>query len=170
MGRLRVVTSTVGMTADFYPFDPAFLGHVATRIVTEVTGVNRVSTTSPRSRRVRSSGSEGSTAPLKFKARIDPLRCATVVLLGGMKQLNLREANQGFSRLVREIERTGERVLVLRNGKPAVEIVPSTERRAVRRRRPEQERAIRAFLKSARTRPGDSSGERRWTRDELHER
>ena len=87
-----------------------------------------------------------------------------------MKQLNLREANQGFSRLVREIERTGERVLVLRNGKPAVEIIPSSERRAVDRRTPEQERAVRAFLKSARTRPGHSSGERRWTRDELHER
>jgi len=87
-----------------------------------------------------------------------------------MKQLNLREANQGFSRLVREIERTGERVLVLRNGKPAVEIIPSGERRAVNRRTPGQERAIRAFLKSARTRPGDSSGERRWTRDELHDR
>ncbi len=87
-----------------------------------------------------------------------------------MKQLNLREANQGFSRLVREVEKTGERVLVLRNGKPAVEIVPSGENRAVRRRTPAQERAIRAFLKSARTKPGNSSGERRWTRDELHER
>ena len=87
-----------------------------------------------------------------------------------MKQLNLREANQGFSRLVREIERTGERVLVLRNGKPAVEIVPSGEKRAVHARTHGQERAIRAFLKSARTRPGDSSGERRWRRDELHER
>jgi prevent-host-death family protein len=87
-----------------------------------------------------------------------------------MKQFNLREANQGFSRLVREVERTGERVLVLRNGKPAVEIVPSGERRNVRMRSPEQQRAIRAFLKSARITPGDSSGERRWTRDELHER
>jgi antitoxin (DNA-binding transcriptional repressor) of toxin-antitoxin stability system len=87
-----------------------------------------------------------------------------------MKQLNLREANQGFSRLVREIEETGERVLVLRNGKPAVEIVPSADNRAVHRRTREQERAIRAFLKSARARPGDSSRQRRWTRDELHER
>jgi len=87
-----------------------------------------------------------------------------------MKQLNLREANQAFSRLVREIERTGERVLVLRNGRPAVEIVPSGEQRAVRTRTPEQERAIRVFLRLARTRPGDSSGERRWTRDDLHER
>jgi antitoxin (DNA-binding transcriptional repressor) of toxin-antitoxin stability system len=87
-----------------------------------------------------------------------------------MKQLNLREANQGFSRLVRTVEETGERILVLRNGKPAVEIVPSGEKRGVRRRTPAQERAIRAFLKSARTRPGNSSGRRRWTRDELHER
>ena len=87
-----------------------------------------------------------------------------------MKQLNLREANQGFSRLVREVEETGERVLVLRNGKPAVEIIPSGEKRPVRKRAPEQERAIRAFLRAARTRPGDSSSERGWTRDELHAR
>ena len=39
---LRAVTSTDGMTADFYPFDMAFLGGVATRIINEVRGVNRV--------------------------------------------------------------------------------------------------------------------------------
>jgi len=39
---LRAVTSTDGMTADFYPFDMKFLAHVATRIVNEVKGVNRV--------------------------------------------------------------------------------------------------------------------------------
>ena len=39
---LRAVTSTDGMTADFYPFDMTFIGHVATRIVNEVKGVNRV--------------------------------------------------------------------------------------------------------------------------------
>ena len=39
---LRAVTSTDGMTADFYPFDMNFLGTVATRIVNEVKGVNRV--------------------------------------------------------------------------------------------------------------------------------
>ncbi|MBV9428323.1 MAG: glutamine-hydrolyzing GMP synthase [Bradyrhizobiaceae bacterium] len=39
---LRAVTSTDGMTSDFYPFDMAFLGRVATRIVNEVKGVNRV--------------------------------------------------------------------------------------------------------------------------------
>ena len=39
---LRAVTSTDGMTADVYPFDAAFLARVATRIVNEVPGVNRV--------------------------------------------------------------------------------------------------------------------------------
>jgi GMP synthase (glutamine-hydrolysing) len=39
---LRAVTSTDGMTADVYPFDSAFLSRVATRIVNEVRGINRV--------------------------------------------------------------------------------------------------------------------------------
>jgi GMP synthase (glutamine-hydrolysing) len=39
---LRAVTSTDGMTAEFYPFDMGFLGRVASRIVGEVRGVNRV--------------------------------------------------------------------------------------------------------------------------------
>jgi GMP synthase (glutamine-hydrolysing) len=39
---LRAVTSLDGMTADIYPFDPQFLSRVATRIVNEVSGINRV--------------------------------------------------------------------------------------------------------------------------------
>ena len=39
---LRAVTSTDGMTADYYPFDHAFLGRAATRIINEVRGINRV--------------------------------------------------------------------------------------------------------------------------------
>lgn len=39
---LRAVTSTDGMTADFYPFDMEFIGNVANRIVNEVKGINRV--------------------------------------------------------------------------------------------------------------------------------
>jgi GMP synthase (glutamine-hydrolysing) len=39
---LRAVTSTDGMTADFYAFDMNFLGETATRIINEVKGVNRV--------------------------------------------------------------------------------------------------------------------------------
>ena len=39
---LRAVTSTDGMTADIFPFDAAFLSAVATRIINEVKGINRV--------------------------------------------------------------------------------------------------------------------------------
>lgn len=39
---LRAVTSVDGMTADFYPYDMAFLGRTATRIINEVKGINRV--------------------------------------------------------------------------------------------------------------------------------
>ncbi len=39
---LRAVTSTDGMTADYYPYDHAFLGRVASRIINEVRGINRV--------------------------------------------------------------------------------------------------------------------------------
>ena len=39
---LRAVTSMDGMTADYYPFDAAFLGRVANRIINEVKGINRV--------------------------------------------------------------------------------------------------------------------------------
>jgi GMP synthase (glutamine-hydrolysing) len=39
---LRAVTSTDGMTADVHPFDAAFLSRVATRVVNEVQGINRV--------------------------------------------------------------------------------------------------------------------------------
>jgi GMP synthase (glutamine-hydrolysing) len=39
---LRAVTSVDGMTADVYPFESAFLSRVATRIVNEVKGINRV--------------------------------------------------------------------------------------------------------------------------------
>jgi len=86
-----------------------------------------------------------------------------------MKQITLREANQQFSKLGREVEETGERVLVLRNGKPAVEIGP-TAKRALRTLSREQQAAVDAFLAAAAKRPGNSKGVRRWTRDELHER
>jgi GMP synthase (glutamine-hydrolysing) len=39
---LRAVTSTDGMTADFFPFPHDVLGRVATRIINEVNGINRV--------------------------------------------------------------------------------------------------------------------------------
>jgi len=39
---LRAVTSVDGMTADAYPFENSFISRVATRIVNEVKGINRV--------------------------------------------------------------------------------------------------------------------------------
>jgi GMP synthase (glutamine-hydrolysing) len=39
---LRAVTSTDGMTADYYPFSHEFLGHTSTRIINQVKGINRV--------------------------------------------------------------------------------------------------------------------------------
>jgi GMP synthase (glutamine-hydrolysing) len=39
---LRAVTSSDGMTADFFPYSMDFLGRAATRIINEVRGVNRV--------------------------------------------------------------------------------------------------------------------------------
>jgi GMP synthase (glutamine-hydrolysing) len=39
---LRAVTSVDGMTADFYGFDMGLLGRIATRIINEVKGINRV--------------------------------------------------------------------------------------------------------------------------------
>jgi GMP synthase (glutamine-hydrolysing) len=39
---LRAVTSSDGMTADYFPFPHEFLGRAATRIINEVRGINRV--------------------------------------------------------------------------------------------------------------------------------
>ena len=39
---LRAVTSTDGMTADYFPFPHEFLGRTANRIINEVQGINRV--------------------------------------------------------------------------------------------------------------------------------
>jgi GMP synthase (glutamine-hydrolysing) len=39
---LRAVTSVDGMTAESYPFSHDFISAVATRIINEVKGINRV--------------------------------------------------------------------------------------------------------------------------------
>lgn len=39
---IRAVTSTDGMTADYFPFEHEFLGRTATRMINEVNGINRV--------------------------------------------------------------------------------------------------------------------------------
>ena len=59
---LRAVTSVDGMTADIYPFDAAFLSRVAPASSTKSRASTGWSTTIRRSRRARSSGSDGSWA------------------------------------------------------------------------------------------------------------
>lgn len=43
------------------------------------------------------------------------------------KLINLRDANQQFSKLVREVEESGREYVVLRNGKPAARISPAAD-------------------------------------------
>lgn len=84
-----------------------------------------------------------------------------------MKELTLREANQQFSKIVREVAETGDEVVVLRNGNPTVKIVPFESGRA-RKLTPAQEAALNAFLEFARM--STAKSERPWTREELYER
>ena len=39
---LRAVTSTDGMTADWFPFPPDVLGRISSRIINQIKGINRV--------------------------------------------------------------------------------------------------------------------------------
>ena len=86
-----------------------------------------------------------------------------------MRKINLRDANQHFSQLVREVQETGEPVSVYRRGEPAVEIHPSAKKSATRVLTPEQEAALSSMLDTAR-RFGHKSAGRKMTRDEMHER
>jgi prevent-host-death family protein len=61
-----------------------------------------------------------------------------------MKTITLRDANQQFSRLVREVEESGESVTVLRNGKPAVKIMAAEPK--IAERTPAQKAALARLL------------------------
>jgi prevent-host-death family protein len=87
-----------------------------------------------------------------------------------MKEITLREANQQFSRIVREVEESGEAVRVLRNGKPAVDILPARMGEMRRKLTEDQRAAIDEFIRLAREEPGNSDGRPHLTRDQLHER
>ena len=54
------------------------------------------------------------------------------------KTISLREANQAFSRCIREVE-AGEEFTVTRNGEPVARLVPVSRRRVLS---PEQEAAL----------------------------
>lgn len=86
-----------------------------------------------------------------------------------MRQMTMREANQQFSQVVRDVQETGESVLVLRNGEPAAEIHPVSSRSAKRRLSPEQGKALNRILETARHSTAKSDG-KGWAREELYER
>jgi antitoxin (DNA-binding transcriptional repressor) of toxin-antitoxin stability system len=88
-----------------------------------------------------------------------------------MKTLNLRDANQQFSKLVREIESTGETVLVLRDGKPAIRMTPAEAKSGAHRMSAERQKAIDELIDSMRSNRSQSDPSLPpMTRDEMHER
>ncbi len=86
-----------------------------------------------------------------------------------MRKINLREANQRFSQLVREVQETGEPVSVYRHGELAVEIHPPAKASGMRVLTPAQQAALDSIFDTAR-RFGKASRGRKLTRDEMHER
>jgi prevent-host-death family protein len=79
-----------------------------------------------------------------------------------MRLITAREANQSFSRLLREAE-GGETVVVTRRGKPVVVVAPYPGKQAANR-----EEAVTRIVNLMRQ--GLPLGGRRFTRDEMHER
>jgi prevent-host-death family protein len=86
-----------------------------------------------------------------------------------VKQINLRDANQQFSKLVREVEESGETFVVIRNGAPAAQLGPVAKETRKFQRTPEQLAALDALIDSARRSTAKSDG-KRWTREDLYER
>lgn len=62
------------------------------------------------------------------------------------RTINLRDANQQFSKLVREVEESGREYVVMRNGKEAVRISPAHSNNGKRKLTPEQEEALARIL------------------------
>jgi antitoxin (DNA-binding transcriptional repressor) of toxin-antitoxin stability system len=85
-----------------------------------------------------------------------------------MKEMNLRDANQQFSKLVREVEESGQTVIVLRKGKAVAQLGP-VGNKPKRRMSAAQEAALNTLLDDARNSTANSRGAK-WTRDDLHER
>lgn len=80
------------------------------------------------------------------------------------KTLTLREANQSFSRCIREVE-AGEEFVITRNGKPVARLSPAGGRRVLT---PEQEQAWQRTKR--RMEEGWEIGAGPLDRDALHER
>ena len=79
-----------------------------------------------------------------------------------MRRVSLREANQKFATCIAEVE-AGERLVLLRRGKPVAEIIPYSKRVD-----PKREAARKELI--ALMRKGVRMGGVPPTRDEMHER
>ena len=79
-----------------------------------------------------------------------------------MRTVGAREANQQFSRLLREAER-GQEITITRNGQPVARLIPARTAHNPRARRKALAEMIRLMEK------GLDLGGRRFTRDEMHE-
>jgi prevent-host-death family protein len=83
------------------------------------------------------------------------------------KTISLRDANQRFARVVREVE-GGTEYVVTRRGEPVVRIVPARPGKRVPT--PEQQAAFQRLIKTAREGRWRSPKGWRFNRDEAHER
>ena len=63
------------------------------------------------------------------------------------RTISLRDANQKFAQIVREVEERREAVIVTRRGEPVVKIVPAQEGK--RKLTPAQQRALDQMFKDA---------------------
>jgi prevent-host-death family protein len=79
------------------------------------------------------------------------------------KTISLREANQGFSRCIREVE-AGEEFLITRNGQAVARLIPAGGKRVLS---PEQEAARARTLE--RMKEGWPLDIERFNRDEIYE-
>ena len=79
-----------------------------------------------------------------------------------MRTVGAREANQQFSRLLREAEH-GEEIAITRNGKIVAQLGPARMARPSRTRKKAIEEMIRLMEK------GIDLGGRRFTREEMHD-
>lgn len=82
------------------------------------------------------------------------------------KTISLRDANQRFAQLVREVEEGREPVTVTRRGEPVVRIVPAQEGK--RKLTPAQQRALDALFEEVHKNKW-SSGGWKFNRDELYD-
>lgn len=79
-----------------------------------------------------------------------------------MRTVGAREANQQFSRLLKEAEE-GQEITITRNGKAVAQLVPARAAKQTKARKKAIEEMVRLLEK------GLDLGGRRFTRDEMHE-